>query len=299
MTDVREPGVDTDPANAAAEPGDAFGLSVDGPHSVLGGRVTLWQPTRGYRTAIDAVLLAAAVPAESGARVLDLGMGVGAAALCLAARVDGVTVDGLEIQPELARLAQRNAAASGLAGWVTAHCGDIAAAPAHLAAGSYPFVTMNPPFAEPGEGRPPQDPSRRISFVTQGGGLDLWIAAARRFLRPRGWLIAIHRADRLDRLMAALRPHFGGIVTIPIWPRAGVPAKRVILAARLGVATPATLHPGLVLHTADGAWTPQAAAILQDAAALSFRTDGTFNPPPASPQPETRRPGPVPRPSDG
>lgn len=261
---------DPGPAPWLADWSGEDALPIDGPHHVLGGRVTLWQPTHGYRTAVDAVLLAAAVPADEGARVLDLGTGVGAAALCLAARVGGVRVDGLEIQPDLVRLAHRNAALSGLAGQVTPHQGDIAAAPTHLAAGSYSFVMMNPPFAEPGEGRPPKDPSRRASFVTEGGGVDLWIAAARRFLRPRGWLVMIHRADRIDRLLTALTPRFGAVTIVPIWPRAGVAAKRVIVAARFGVATPATVHPGLVLHEADGGWTAAASAILQDAAPIAL-----------------------------
>ena len=81
--------------------------------ALLGGRVRLYQPTRGYRAAIDPVLLAAAVPATAGSRVLDLGCGVGAAALCLLARVPEARVTGLELQPELAELAERNARLNG------------------------------------------------------------------------------------------------------------------------------------------------------------------------------------------
>ena len=54
---------------------------------LLDGRVTLLQPRKGYRVAIDPVLLAAAVPARLGDHVLDLGSGTGAASLCLAARL--------------------------------------------------------------------------------------------------------------------------------------------------------------------------------------------------------------------
>ena len=67
--------------------------------ALLGGRVRLLQLRRGYRVAVDSVLLAASVEASAGARILDLGCGTGAVALCLAARVPGVTVVGLELQP--------------------------------------------------------------------------------------------------------------------------------------------------------------------------------------------------------
>ncbi|MEL6264223.1 MAG: methyltransferase, partial [Pseudomonadota bacterium] len=57
---------------------------------LLGGRVGLTQPRQGYRAATDPVLLAAAVPAAAGETVLELGIGAGAAVLCLAARVPGL-----------------------------------------------------------------------------------------------------------------------------------------------------------------------------------------------------------------
>jgi tRNA1Val (adenine37-N6)-methyltransferase len=39
----------------------------------LGGRITLEQPTKGYRAGVDPVLLAASVPARAGQSVLELG----------------------------------------------------------------------------------------------------------------------------------------------------------------------------------------------------------------------------------
>ena len=85
----------------------------------LCGRLRLLQPRKGYRAATDPVLLAAACPATSGDRVLDLGCGAGAAALCLGLRVPGLALSGLELQPgyaDLARdLAQVVAAQGGMA----------------------------------------------------------------------------------------------------------------------------------------------------------------------------------------
>lgn len=244
-------------------------LPPDGPHHVLGGRVTLWQPAKGYRTSTDAVLLAAAVRATAGQRLLDLGAGVGAVGLCIAARIDGVAVEGLELQPGLVELAARNAALTGVAGRVQFHSGDVSAPPATLAAGGFDHVVMNPPYAEAGEGRPPEAEQRRISFVAGNDApLPVWIACARWMLKDRGRLVLIHRADRTDRIIAGLVPHFGAIEILPLWPRAGEAAKRVIIRARKGVATPATLHPGLVLHAPDGGWTPEAEAILAEAQAV-------------------------------
>ena len=76
--------------------------------ALLGGRLRFQQPARGYRVAIDPVLLAAAVPASSGARVLDVGAGTGAASLCLAARAPECQIVGLELQRELCRIGSHN-----------------------------------------------------------------------------------------------------------------------------------------------------------------------------------------------
>ncbi|MCZ8088489.1 MAG: methyltransferase, partial [Rhodobacteraceae bacterium] len=81
----------------------------------LMGRLRLLQPVKGYRAATDPVLLAAACPARAGETVLDLGCGAGAAGLCLATRVPGVVLAGLEVQPEYADLARRNADRNGVA----------------------------------------------------------------------------------------------------------------------------------------------------------------------------------------
>src|SRR5688500_17759444 len=100
---------------------DAPSTTLD---SVLGGRVMLHQPAVGYRVAIDPILLAAACPAEPRERVVDLGCGVGTAALCLARRVADVQCTGVDLQPDLATLANRNAPANRLAARASFIAGD-------------------------------------------------------------------------------------------------------------------------------------------------------------------------------
>jgi tRNA1(Val) A37 N6-methylase TrmN6 len=82
---------------------------------LLGGRVALRQPVRGFRAGLDAVLLAAFVPAAPGQRVLEAGCGSGAVFLCLAARVPGLSVTAVERETSMAALARGNAAANGVA----------------------------------------------------------------------------------------------------------------------------------------------------------------------------------------
>lgn len=233
---------------------------------LLGGRVILRQPAEGYRAAIDPVLLAAAAPGHDG-HYLDLGCGVGTAAICLATRVAECRVAGLEVQPVLAGLAGENVGANGLAGRVEILAGDLMDPPEALGEGALDGVLANPPYQDARQSAPP-DGSKAIANREGAAGLVDWVRFAGRMLRPKGWLAMIHRADRVDALCAALHPGFGEVRLLPLWPKPGRPARRVIVLARKGVRSPAALLPGLVLHEEDGGFTRQAEAILRDGAAL-------------------------------
>jgi tRNA1(Val) A37 N6-methylase TrmN6 len=231
--------------------------------ALLGGQVVLRQPRDGFRAAIDTVLLAAAVPARPGDRVLEFGAGCGGAALCLARRVAGVHVTGIELQPALVRLAGENIRANGLEGVVDVMSGDVAGPLPPRIQGPFDGVMFNPPFLDGARARPSPEASRAAANVEGAAGLGDWIASAWPLLRRKGTLTLIQRADRLDDIFDGLRGRFGGIVLFPLWPGAGRPAKRVIVRARKGVASPVILAAGLVLHEEDGRYTPEADAVLR------------------------------------
>lgn len=238
--------------------------------TLLDGRVRLVQPRRGYRVAIDPVLLAAAVPARAGERVLDAGAGVGAAALCLAARVPGCRATGLERDAALVRLAAGNAARNGLDGRLDFVAGDVAEPPPRLAPGSFDHVMANPPHLAPAAARasPLRDKAR--ATVEDETGLSEWVRFGAIMARSGGSLTFIHRADRLDALLAALRDAAGGVVVYPLWPGAGRAAKRVLVQARKDSAAPLALAAGMVLHRGDGGYTPEAEAVLRAGGALAL-----------------------------
>ncbi|QDL90630.1 methyltransferase [Paroceanicella profunda] len=239
----------------------------------LDGRLMLWQPRDGYRAATDPVLLAAAVPAVAGARVLDLGCGVGAAGLCLATRVPGLEVHGLELQPLYADLARRNAAEAGLE--LTLHDGDLADPPASLRTLSFDHVISNPPYFAPGSPAA-SDPGRDRANRESATPLALWVDAALRRLRPGGRLTFIQRAERLPEILGALGTRAGHACVLPVTAREGRAAGRVIVTARKGGRGPFRLLAPLVMHDGarhlrDGAdFSAAALAVLRDAAPLDL-----------------------------
>lgn len=228
----------------------------------LDGRVRVTQPQTGFRSGLDAVMLAAAIPAAPGQSVLELGAGAGTASLCLAARVPGLALTGVEIDAAAAVLARANAAANG----TDAHfiAADIFALPPALKR-DFDHVLANPPFH--GEGQVSPDAARAAALM-DGGTLQDWLKLGLQRTVSGGFFTAILRANRLNEALAALPEK--GVCAFPLWPHAGEAPKRVIVQARKGSAAPFALLPGLVLHQPDSSWTPQADAVLRRGNALAL-----------------------------
>lgn len=228
----------------------------------LNGRVTVRQPETGFRAGLDAVMLAAAVP--KGATALELGAGAGTASLCLAARFPSMAITGIEIDPDLVQLASDNAAANDMQARVRFAVANIFALPLEFKR-EYDCVLINPPFH--GEGRPSPDPGRARALMDEGA-LGDWLQAGLKRVISGGTLTAILRADRLNEALAALP--LTGVSALPLWPKAGEPARRVLVQARKGSGAAFCLLPGLILHDASGAYTREADAILRGQAALAL-----------------------------
>ena len=228
----------------------------------LDGRVKVAQPETGFRSGLDAVMLAAAVPATAGQSALELGAGAGTAALCLEARVPGVNITGVEIDENSVALARGNAAANGAKAHFAA--ADIFALPPALKR-DFDQVFANPPFH--GEGQASPDPARAAALMDDGKLAD-WLRLGLQRTVSGGYFTAILRADRLNQALAALPER--GLCAFPLWPRAGETPKRVIVQARKGSAAPFALLPGLVLHQQDGSWTDESEAVLRRGSALAL-----------------------------
>jgi tRNA1Val (adenine37-N6)-methyltransferase len=223
----------------------------------LGGRFVARQPLHGFRAGTDAVMLAAAVPAQAGEELLELGSGAGIASLAVAVRVPGCGIIGAELALELVRLAGENARTNAMERRVRFDEADALNLPEPLRR-SFDHVFLNPPFHETGQISPSEE---RALAREDAGRLGDWFSAGLKRVRAGGTLTAILRADRLAEALKKLPQQ--GVVILPLWPRSGEAAKRVIVQVRKNSHAASALLAGIILHEADGSYTREADAVLR------------------------------------
>lgn len=239
----------------------------------LGGKLRIWQPRSGYRAGVDPVLLAACLPASAGQSVLELGCGAGPALLCLAARIPGLDLTGVELQPEYAELARRNGAENDVTPEIV--CANLTALPSGLRQRQFDHVMANPPYYRAGTHSSARDSGRATGLGEQTPLTD-WVICAAKRLAPKGYLHMIQRSDRLPDLLLGCQDRLGSVEVLPLSARAGRAPDLVVLRARKGGRAPFRLHAPLILHQGLAhhrdaeSYVPEIAAVLRDGAAINW-----------------------------
>ena len=236
--------------------------------AVLGGRLRLRQPLRGHRVGHDAILLAAACPACAGEHAVEFGAGVGAAGFALAMRVTGLTVTLVEIDATLCALAEDNARLNRLDDRVAVRGLDVGDAVALTTLAAADRVLMNPPFHDPVRHQISPDAGKKLAYAGGPAVLASWIAAAARLLKPQGTLTLIWRADGIEEVRRALAREFGSLCVLPVHPKPGAKAIRVLVRAAKGGDAAEIGYDGLVLSGDDGRPSAAAESILRAGDAL-------------------------------
>ncbi|MGA8172823.1 MAG: methyltransferase [Methylocystis sp.] len=230
----------------------------------LGGRLLLAQHERGHRAGTDAALLATATPREVDGLVLDVGAGAGAVGLSAALLAPAAHIGLIELDFSTCELARENIALNGLGERARVFEVDILDTESRRAAGLVPeaaqVVLTNPPFFQRHRVRVTPDPRKAMAHVG-AAPLEDWTRACLALLAPGGIFVMIHRADALAKCLAATAQRLGGIELLPVAPRVGEAATRVLLRGVKGSRAPLKLHAPLALHEKDGAFTPLAEAI--------------------------------------
>lgn len=243
----------------------------------LGGRLRILQPRDGYRAGLDAVLLAATVRGDASTgdlRIVDAGAGVGVVGLCVAARLARAHVVMVEREADHVAIAEQNISRNGVSDRVEVVAGDVTGPLSTFdttAAGreTATHVLANPPFTPSGRGSVPPNALKAAAHQMPDHDLDDWARFCAHVLMPAGVAALIHRADALRSVLEAMSGRFGSLAVVPIYPRLGEPATRIIVTGVKGSRAPVSIRPGLVLHAQDGkGFRPEIETILRDGAPL-------------------------------
>ena len=239
----------------------------------LGGLVEAVQPATGHhRAGLEAVLLAASLPATTRGTVIDLGAGVGVAGFCTAARcreANVILVERDALAVECARAARARPGNAAFAARVEIVETDIEKREG-LAPGLAHAIIFNPPFRDPSAASASPERARASAHMLREGGLDPWFRAAAGLLGSGGTAIVIFAADGIEKVLAAAKGRFGALDVLPIAPRAGALAHRILVRGIKGNRAPLRLLPPMILHgTTGNGFLPEIEAILRDGSDLA------------------------------
>jgi tRNA1(Val) A37 N6-methylase TrmN6 len=265
----------TSPAPSSQPAGTALPSSLS-EDAFLGGKLSILQPEKGYRAGIDAVFLAASIPAVAGETIFEAGIGAGVASLCLLARMPQLHITGIEVATRYAVLCEQNAKRNGYGEnmhVITADVKDamrreLAHMPQH---GSFAHAFANPPYFEDGKVTASPSILKATAHAFGPDDLELWIKILHAMVTMRGTVTLIHRAETLGKILTCMEGKFGDVRVAPLYARVGTAASRVIVQGVKGSRAPMQLLPGLILHEGDNSFTPDAEAVLRDGAAWRLR----------------------------
>lgn len=169
------------------------------------GRVIIKQSRRGYRFSVDAVLLAASVHPKPKDTIVDLGTGCGIIPLILAYHHPETRIFGVEVQKELAVLAQENIATNGMEDRIKIFQLDMKKLSINMLPKTVDLVVSNPPYRKAHSGRINPNQQRALARHEISITLADLIHTARNILRKSGRFMMVYPIDRLADVVAALR----------------------------------------------------------------------------------------------
>jgi len=169
------------------------------------GKIRVMQNRRGYRFSIDSVLLAYHAAPRAQEKILDLGTGCGIIPLILASRRSDLKIFAVEIQTELAGLADSNVHQNQLQDHIQVLCTDMKSVTQKMTSGPFDLIVSNPPYYRPGSGRINPDAQRAVARHEIKASLADVLQTTRRMLRTAGRFVIIFTAERTTDILSQMR----------------------------------------------------------------------------------------------
>ena len=218
-------------------------------HYLIENELEIIQDNRFFKFGTDSVLLADFVELRNGDKVIDLGTGSGVIPLLLAYKNEDVRITGVEIQPEAAQLAERNAAFNNLEHQIKIINQDLCQLEGQIAAGTFDAVVSNPPYLPVEGGKMKENDYIAAARHEIHAELEDVIAEAARILKFGGHFFLVHRAERLTEVIELLAKYnCQAKVLRLVQARSDKEADIFLLKAKKGANPGLRVKPTLIIY---------------------------------------------------
>lgn len=171
----------------------------------LWGGFSLIQDDSFFKLGQDTMLLSDFACPPARGKVMDLGCGNGALSVLLCARHPHITVTGLEIQPEVAALAQENIRHNQLEARMQVQCGDMKQCKALFPTGSFDYVVCNPPYFAQNSGFSAKNINKSTARQDSCGTAADAVQAAAYLVKFGGRVAFVYRPERVCELISQMK----------------------------------------------------------------------------------------------
>lgn len=238
-------------------------------NTLLGGKVKIVQFQKGVKVSSDAVLLASLVDEKLSKHinaVLDVGVGGGGISLCLLSRFSHLKITGIDIQEEMLDIVKKSIIENGFQENFSVFKEDILNQSSFLKEKEFDLVITNPPYYK---GHISPDKVKARAHSEQGLDLVKWISMCIKRLRTKGTFAIIHKAERLDDILFALKQNgMGKIEVVLLYSKKGENANRVLVRSVKSSKSPSIIYFPIILHCDNGEYSDIAKEILENAKSI-------------------------------
>jgi len=235
----------------------------------LDGNVKVYQPAKGYRSGVDAILLASIVNVDSynpnkNIRVLDMGCGVGVASFALGFRLNNLDILGVDNNPILYEISQENKKLNNFSSKVDTKLLNIVDNKDFQ--NNFDVVISNPPYFKNSQNKNVAEfSSKDLGNMESVGNLADFIQMAFTSLKNGGDFYLIFNSLRMQECLGLLSTkHWGGLELYPIYSYVNQKATRFIIKVKKLSKSASILNHGITMHNPDGSYTTRANNILKN-----------------------------------
>jgi tRNA1(Val) A37 N6-methylase TrmN6 len=231
-------------------------------NKILGGSISLFQPKKGFRVSIDSILLSSSIKKYS--NCMEFGTGSGVILIYLSKKFPNSKIIGVEKNKELVELAKKNLLENNVNDKNTkVICNDLLCKSfLNEYNNKLDRVIMNPPYFS--LNNVIKSDNKLKASARYETNINQWFLAAYKKLKPKGYMNFVFRSENLDLILSKLYGSWGDIKIFPLWPKANIRSKLMIIQARKNINSGVQILPGLILHNNDGSYTDECNSILNN-----------------------------------